>query len=1023
VSRRFAVRAFPAWMALLTVGVYALPAWHLVLWPAIGLSSAVAVLAGMLRNRPGRRAPWILLALALAAFTIGDAGYEVLEDILHRPDPFPSFADIFYLAMYPLLAAGLLIFIRCRTGRGDRGSLLDAFTITAGLGLLGWIFLILPYVRDTSLTPLYKAVSIAYPLGDVLILATLARLLAGGGIRSPVLRLLGIGTVGLLVADVLYGLIQLNGSWQYGTPVDLGWVLFYAACGTAALHPSMTQLTERVPVPVGVELTGWRLGLLTLASLIAPGVLLFEAVAGTLYTLRDAGVIAVLSAVMFLLVLSRLAGVVKRHGQALDRERGLREASAALVSAADVEEVAAAVRGAAAQLLPPGLPHRVNLQVVDADAVDEHEAPPAEVPEMRASLVRTEDLDAEAAAELSDFATALSVPLALGDRPSGDPLVGRLLVGASEPALRLLWAPVEVLASQAALALERIALTNEVNRRDSEGYFRTLVHNTTDVILIVTEAGRVRYASPSAETFFGRNAVGVPLHTLVSPADRPGVEQALAEVRGGQTPTPVVEYRFLRVGGTAVQAEVSWRDLSHDPAVRGLVLTLRDVTERRQLEHELTHRTAYDALTGLPNRMRFIEYVEQAVERARRDGTLVGVFAIDVDDFRIVNETIGHARGDDLLTAIAARLTRTLRRPDSVARSSGDEFAALIEGARDITEVEEVAGRIVAAFAQPFEIGDQIVSVGASVGVATDADDGQELLRHADLALFVAKGDGKGRWRRYQASQHAAWTRRLELRAELEQALADYVFVVHYQPIVDLDTGRVAGLEALVRWQHPVRGMIPPGHFIDVAEETGLIVPLGIWVLEQALATAAGWRSDGVGFDYVSVNVSARQFGADGFVDTVLAAVDRAGVPPDVLLLEITESLLLRDNDQVWADLNALRRTGIRIAIDDFGTGYSSLSYLRLFPVDVLKIDKSFIDEIVDSDQQRAVVEAMVHLAGALQLRIIAEGIETPAQHEVLSAMGCQYGQGFLFSRPMPVADAERWLRTAQHSLMARPRA
>jgi EAL domain-containing protein (putative c-di-GMP-specific phosphodiesterase class I) len=217
--------------------------------------------------------------------------------------------------------------------------------------------------------------------------------------------------------------------------------------------------------------------------------------------------------------------------------------------------------------------------------------------------------------------------------------------------------------------------------------------------------------------------------------------------------------------------------------------------------------------------------------------------------------------------------------------------------------------------------------------------------------------------------------------------------------------------------------MIPPGHFIDVAEETGLIVPLGIWVLEQALATAAGWRSDGVGFDYVSVNVSARQFGADGFVDTVLAAVDRAGVPPDVLLLEITESLLLRDNEQVWADLNALRRTGIRIAIDDFGTGYSSLSYLRLFPVDVLKIDKSFIDEIVDSDQQRAVVEAMVHLAGALQLRIIAEGIETPAQHEVLSAMGCQYGQGFLFSRPMPVADAERWLRTAQHSLMARPRA
>jgi diguanylate cyclase (GGDEF)-like protein len=438
---------------------------------------------------------------------------------------------------------------------------------------------------------------------------------------------------------------------------------------------------------------------------------------------------------------------------------------------------------------------------------------------------------------------------------------------------------------------------------------------------------------------------------------------------------------------------------------------------RGRLERELTHRAAYDSLTGLANRTRFIGEVEQAVARAQRDGAFVGVLAIDLDDFKIINEMVGHARGDRLLVAFAQRLSGLLRREDTAARLSGDEFAVLVEAIGNPADIHEVAGRIVDSLTEPFRVAGQAVTISASLGVATtgEATTAEELIRQADLAQLLAKSEGKRQWRHYQANAHAALTERLELRGALEEALANDQFTLHYQPIVDVATGGTAGMEALVRWQHPTRGMVPPGQFIEVAEATGLIVPLGTWVLRDALATAARWRREGAPIGYVSVNVSARQFRTAGFVDTVLAALEQAAVGPDVLMLEITESLLLRDDDRIWEDLNRLRRLGVRIAIDDFGTGYSSLSYLRLFPVDALKIDKSFTDHIVGSDQQRAVVDAMLRLATALRLRVIAEGIETAEQRDMLAGMGCPYGQGYLFSRPLPMTDAEQWLlRDAQ---------
>jgi EAL domain-containing protein (putative c-di-GMP-specific phosphodiesterase class I) len=349
----------------------------------------------------------------------------------------------------------------------------------------------------------------------------------------------------------------------------------------------------------------------------------------------------------------------------------------------------------------------------------------------------------------------------------------------------------------------------------------------------------------------------------------------------------------------------------------------------------------------------------------------------------------------------------------------GDEFAVLVEQAHGPADAEQVATRLVAALSVPVEVSDGVggwhmVSGAASVGIATsqEAHSTTEVQRQADLALYVAKGEGKNNWQLYQSDLHTAMVERLELRAALTDAVAQNQLVLHYQPIVDLRTEVVAGVESLVRWQHPTKGFLGPHHFIELAEENGAIVEIGAWVLRESLRALVHWRNAAPQWPlgYVSVNVSARQFRTSGFVDTVQAALAETGARPEWLLLEITESLLLRDADQVWADLGKLRALGVRVAIDDFGTGYSSLSYLRQMPVDVLKIDKSFIDDILHSEQQRALVEAIVGLAQNLRLAVVAEGIEDPAHRQMLLRMGCPYGQGYLFSRPVTFDVIQHWL-------------
>jgi diguanylate cyclase (GGDEF)-like protein/PAS domain S-box-containing protein len=1028
---------YTAWMTGLIVVYYAWPGPRAETWGLIGLSGVAAIVAGVILNRPARKVPWLLLAVAQASFTAGGVSFLVAER-LGTQLPFPSFADVLYIVAYPLYAAGLLIFIRWRTPDHDRRSLIDALILTAGLALLSWIHLILPYADNPALSWLQKSVAIGYPLGDVLVLAMIARLLAPGAARSWCVRLLTLGIVGELAADTWYGLIQLygSGSFQSGTVVFLGWAVFYAAWGAAALHPTMTELTRPV-TRQQVEVSPARLAVLLLASLIAPVVLFTRSV---YFGGLDESVIAVFSAILYLLVLSRLWDVAASHRRALGRERAVRQAGVSLVAAVTVEHAAAAVRSATDALLG-GRSHGDVLLTVRADgafrAATAASARPDPMSQLGAMtevwlpfatgsvplLEPVTRLPEQARALVPGCDWMLLCPLTLRDQPSGDPLIGVLAMFGEQRVLADLAATMEILVHQVALAIERIGLRQEITRQGNEAYFRTLVQDTSDAILIVADDGKVRYATPSATTVFGDIAIeGTFAWNLVANGKRSDLVSLIAGPRVGEG-TGYVDRRIVRHDGVIVEVQIRVSDLREDPTVAGLVLTIRDVTEQRQLEEKLKHQAFHDALTGLPNRLLFQDRISRQVAAARRDGATVGVLFVDLDDFKVVNDTMGHGVGDELLAAVGVRLSGLISDCDTAARLGGDEFALLIGSAADCAAVEAAASQVVEAFGEPFALASGSVLTPVTVGVATTSDsaDTDELLRHADLALYAAKAAGKRQWRRYQPVLSAGLIRRRELRAALEEAVVCSAFTLAYQPIVTLTTGELAGFEALIRWPHPQWGMMQPDQFIALAEETGQIVPLGSWVLTRAAADLARWRRESRGL-YISVNVSARQFSAPGFVDGVRRVLATTGLKPSALMLELTESVLLRRDGRMHSDLAELKAIGVRLAIDDFGTGYSSLSYLRELPIDVLKMDKSFVDGIAVSEQRLALAEGIVQIARTLRLEVIAEGIESDIQRDLLTSMGCQLGQGYLLAMPMPPGQAETLARTGTHLVPSLPR-
>ncbi|MEJ7790095.1 MAG: EAL domain-containing protein, partial [Thermoleophilaceae bacterium] len=419
------------------------------------------------------------------------------------------------------------------------------------------------------------------------------------------------------------------------------------------------------------------------------------------------------------------------------------------------------------------------------------------------------------------------------------------------------------------------------------------------------------------------------------------------------------------------------------------------------------HQAFHDPLTGLPNRALFEDRVRHAVARVRRHGHGLAVLFVDLDDFKTVNDSLGHAAGDELLRKLAGRLDQCTRSEDTVARLGGDEFAVLVETPEGITQAEDVASRLHTTLDdKPFEVAGHELFMHSSVGIAL-ADNGassEDLLRNADMAMYAAKASGKGRTEVFRATMHMAARKRLQLSGDLRRALRDGELTVQYQPLVRLEDGQVLGAEALARWTHSELGEISPEDFIPVAEETGLIVELGRWVLGEACRQAKEWQDTGGAEHpiYVSVNVSARQFRQPGtVVRQVREATSESGVDPSLLVLEITESVLMQDRKAVSRELSELQGLGVRVAIDDFGTGYSALSYLREFPIDMVKMDRSFVNDLASGAGDAALVKSVVELGGALNMQIVAEGIERRDQLDSLSGLDCDIGQGYFFARPL----------------------
>ena len=561
--------------------------------------------------------------------------------------------------------------------------------------------------------------------------------------------------------------------------------------------------------------------------------------------------------------------------------------------------------------------------------------------------------------------------------------------------------------------------TADASFRQSERRFRSLVQNSTDTTLVVAPDSTITYASPAAEVLLGYSAFqleGRKVMSLVEDADRVAGKLG-ADLQTARVSHPL-QLKMVGQNGRIRDVEAVVTDLKADPAIGGWVVNMRDITDRKAAEALLIQQARHDALTGLPNRIVILEQADLMLDRCGDGDRQLAVFFIDLDNFKDVNDSLGHEAGDEVLRVVAHRLSTQLREGDVIGRMGGDEFVVLAESSDTCDTTTSVAKNLLAMLAEPIRIlgpDGPLIHVTVSIGVARGVpDSANELLRNADMALYQAKLAGRDCWVSFVPEMRSTALRNLQLRSELTSAIEQEQFRLLYQPIVDLHNGQVAGVEALIRWEHPEQGVVSPDHFIPVLEQTGQIIEVGRWVLNEACRQAAQWWADGHQIG-VTVNASACQLEDARFVDDVVTALSSSGLSSYALVIEITESNLMCTSETANRSLALLKERGVRVAIDDFGTGYSSLSYLLQFTVDALKVDRSFVSAMDTSQHAKAVVRAVLELGRSLDLKVIAEGIEDSEQLALLRAYGCRWGQGFLLSRPVTASVVTGMLsRTTQ---------
>ena len=959
--RRWVLYAYTAAMTTLATLYFVLPDPPRYLWTVIGCTSVATIVAGTLLNRPRTTLPWWLVAAGTAAFISGDTVYDILQS--RGEVSFPSPADVVYLCTYPLFASGLLLVVRTRFHERDRHALIDALIVTIGLGLLAWVFLASPYTHDGEMSVVEKGFSIAYPLGDVLLLAVLTRLLVGRGRRSWSLRLLTVGTVGLMTSDVLYGLVLLNdpASWRTGGPVDLGWIVFYTAWGAAALHPDMARLTEPVRSTPQVLSRG-RLFLLGSASLVPPAVLI---VGSLRHDVRDVIVNAVASGAIFVLVTVRLSGLVHVARQSTQREHVLRRTGEQLVGASDREEIYSVSARAISALTHSVDSHRVLIAVGANDRPRLVHDTAVEGPERLRRLTDLGDLgdlverhgDALRVRSFvltsSDHAGTVlrtrlgpGVPVLLAALLRSGSVAGVVAVSGADVERTDIIDAVCAMGAQMVLALEGADLTEQVLQRKNEAHFRSLIQNTSDMILVVDADLTVGYHTPSVEVVLGHppeQVAGRSVLELLSAQDEARASLFLQRVRSAPARArsaavePDDEWRLLDAEGQVRAFEVTCSNLLEDPFVRGLVLTLHDTTERRALEDELKHLAFHDSLTELANRTLFLDRVEHALARRGRHQERLAVMLIDLDDFKMVNDTRGHAAGDALLVAVTERLGRR-RAPRGHLRPAGRGRVRRARGGPGLGRGGGAArrthpGRPPSALRLPGRR-----AHGAREHRGLHQPVRRRLRGAADAGRpgdVRRQGRGQGDVRVLPAERfRTSWPPGSARCATCSGPSRMTSSSCTTSRSLDLGTGRVVGTEALVRWHHPERGLVLPGEFIDVVEQGDLAVPLGSWVIDTAVAQAAAWQPASRAEPPVrmNVNVAPRQLADPGFVDDVTRSLRKHGLDPSVLVLEITERTLTAQEPQIIRAMHRLKELGIGLAVDDFGTGYAALGYLPPVP-------------------------------------------------------------------------------------------
>ena len=552
---------------------------------------------------------------------------------------------------------------------------------------------------------------------------------------------------------------------------------------------------------------------------------------------------------------------------------------------------------------------------------------------------------------------------------------------------------------------------------ESEARFRAFFEHAGITIHVLSLDGVILEVNPASQEFLGyepRELVGRAATSLSPEEDLEATRELGQELRDGIRTAVTHERRFFHKQGHIVWGQVTLSIIPHDGEPR-MIGMIHDITERKRTEGQLLRQAFQDELTGLANRVLFRDRLRHALERRDRYATRVAVILLDLDGFKRVNDTFGHAVGDELLQTVGRRIVSSVRTGDTVARLGGDEFAVAIEELRERDDPQTLADRLLMLLRMPMRVGGREITVGASIGIAVAeaSDDEETVLSKADAAMYAAKSSGKACVRRFDPSLFRQTMEWMELDSDLRLAIDRREFALEFQPVVHLGTGRVRGFEALVRWHHPTRGEVTPGAFLPVADDTGLIVAIGRWVLHEACAQAVRWRFGGEPLT-LSVNVAARQLDHEDLVDDVRTALRNSGLEPSRLTLEISESDVMRDPDAVLATLDALSALGVRLAIDDFGTGHFSLSRLQMFPVNELKIDRSLVQRIQTGDRDAALVRSIVAMAKALSVDVIAEGIEQAAQVQLLEAAGCEVGQGYLFSRPLRASDMARFVADAR---------